>query len=93
MAAAARAPNFNGFGMPDVIVVMGLSHQGMSNLVENRVSDFLIRRAFGEFSGQRDDVRRVVTTARARRGMVKLEPPLSELMVRQQGSGPLGDGL
>src|SRR5712692_5383431 len=25
--------------------------------------------------------------------MVKLETPLSELMVRQHGSGPLGDGL
>jgi hypothetical protein len=49
MAAAARAPNFKGLGTPDGIVVMVLSHQGMSNLVENRVLDFLIRRALGEF--------------------------------------------
>jgi hypothetical protein len=52
MAAAARAPNCKGCGTPDGIVVMGLSHQGMRNLVEHRVFDFLIRRALGEFSGQ-----------------------------------------
>jgi hypothetical protein len=92
MAAAARAPNCKSFGTPHGIVVMVLSDQGMRNLVENCVADFLIRRAFGEFNGQRDEVRRVVTTARALGGMVKLEPPLSELMVRQHGSSPLSDG-
>ncbi len=79
--------------MPDGIVVMGLSHHGMRNLVENRVSDFRIRRALGKVSRYRDEVRRVVTTARAFGGVVKLETPLAELMVHHHGSGPLGDGL
>jgi len=93
MAAAARAANFHGFGTPDGIVVMLLSDQGMGNLVENGVCDFLLRRAFGKFRGQRDDMRRVLTTTRALGGTVKLETPLVQLIARQQGSGPLGNGL
>jgi hypothetical protein len=92
MTPPPRAPNRQRLGAPHLVVPMVFAHQGMGNLMKQRVGDFFRQRSFGEFVGQGNHLRRVLTTPSAFRAIVKLETPLLEAMRSEQRFRHVGNG-
>src|SRR5262249_3774255 len=82
MTAAAWTAEGDRLGLPDVIMPVGLPHERVGDLVEERVGDRLVRRRPGICLREGDDARLVVAAPRAFGGVVKLETPALELVCR-----------
>jgi hypothetical protein len=89
---STRTANLERLGAPYLVMMLGVPHQCVGNLMKHRVCDFLFRRSFREFVRQGNDPGCIVTTASSFRAIVELETPLMEVMPGQQGSRGLSNG-
>src|SRR5712691_7574677 len=80
-------------GLPDLIMPVGLSYEGMGNLMQERVVNRLVCSRLGIRVGEGDDSRLVVAAARALCGVVKLKTPALELVRRHPCGGARRNGL
>jgi hypothetical protein len=80
-------------GLPNLIMPMGLAHQSMRNLMQNRVVNRLVCSRVGIRVREGDDPRTIVAAARAFRGVVKLETPALELVCHEPRGGTRRYGL
>jgi hypothetical protein len=72
---------------------VGLPHQGMGDLVEERVVNVRVWGCSGIRAGEGDDLRLIVAAARALGGVVKLKTPALELVRHEPRTGARRYGL
>src|SRR5919204_2828504 len=72
---------------------VGLPHQGMGDLVEERVVNVRVWGRSGIRAGEGDDLRLIVAAARALGGVVKLKTPALELVRHEPRAGARRNGL
>ena len=72
---------------------VGLPHQRVGDLMQERVVNRLVCSSSGVRVGEGDDLRTIVATARAFRGVIKLETPTLELVRRDPGPRTGCNGL
>jgi hypothetical protein len=72
---------------------VGLPHQGMGDLVEERVVNLRVWGRSGIRVGEGDDLRLIVAAARTSCGVIKLKTPALELVCHEPRTGARRNGL
>ena len=73
VTAVAGTAQRHRLGLPDLIMPVGLPHQGMGDLMQERVVDVHVWSHAGIRVGEGDNLRLIVAAARASGGVVKLK--------------------
>src|SRR5919204_1543222 len=93
VTASAGTAQRHRLGLPDLIMPVSLPHEGMGDLMQEGVVNVRVWGCAGIRMGKGDDLRLIVTAARACRGVIKLETPALELVLRDPGGGTPRNGL
>src|SRR5262252_6547543 len=93
VTAVACTAQRHRLGLPDLIMPVGLPHEGMGDLVEERVVNVCVWGRAGIRMGEGDDLRLIVAAARALGGVVKLKTPALELVRHEPCTGACRNGL
>src|SRR4029450_5217502 len=93
VTASAGTTQRHRLGLPDLIMPVSLPHEGMGDLMQECVVNVRVWGHAGIRMGKGDDLRLIVTAARAFRGVIKLETPALELVRRDPGGGTPCNGL
>ena len=87
VTAVAGTAQRHRLGPPELIMPVGLPHQGMGDLVEERVVNLRVWGRSGIREGEGDDLRLIVAAARTSCGVVKLKTPALELVRHEPRTG------
>src|SRR5262245_31562375 len=93
VTASAGTAQRHRLGLPDLIMPVRLPHEGMGDLMQECAVNVRVWGRAGIRMGKGDDLRLIVTAARACRGVIKLETPALELVRRDPGGGTPRNGL
>src|SRR5262244_3372019 len=93
VAAVSGTAQRHRLGPPDLIMPVSLPHQGMGDLVEERVVNVRVWGRSGIRVSEGDDLRLIVAAARTSCGVVKLKTPALELVRHEPRTGARRHGL
>src|SRR5499427_4044622 len=93
VTAVACTAQRHRLGLPDLIMPVSLPHQGMGDLMQERVVNVRVWGCAGIRMGEGDDLRLIVAAARTSCGVVKLKTPALELVRHEPRTGARRNGL